>query len=434
MSERYKRLFALPKHLYADGSPLLIEAGALLKDSQTGRILAQIKFKSISPKIIKAVKISIGAFDISGVKLRGIDEYQYLDLSASRDSEFGQKNAVELPESITRSFSCECKSVVFYDGTTWESKGAEWKPLAQAQTLKEKLGALCEQYRRDTVDYADLVLTDDRDLWICTCGAINKKDEKCCHSCHVNKKILTDALDVKKLEENEAALKKAEAERKAEIERQELEKKKRAEEKKRQYIKIAKKITIISLPIVCVVVAFVIILNTIIIPNINYNNAVELMEDGKYSEAVVAFEAADGYEDSANMINECKDKLIKLLRKHTLACGYNNSFGLMDNGEVKATGNNNNDQCNVDSWKNIIQLAAGGSHTVGLKSDGTVVAVGNNSFGPCEVADWSDIIQIAAGGSHTVGLKSDKTVIALGRDDCGQCNVKGLLRRAIPIR
>lgn len=41
MGERYEKLFSLPQDLYALGSPLLIEAGNLLKDTQTGRVLGR---------------------------------------------------------------------------------------------------------------------------------------------------------------------------------------------------------------------------------------------------------------------------------------------------------------------------------------------------------------------------------------------------------
>jgi len=37
MSERYSKLFAFPENLYAAGSPVVIAAGALLKDNQTGK-------------------------------------------------------------------------------------------------------------------------------------------------------------------------------------------------------------------------------------------------------------------------------------------------------------------------------------------------------------------------------------------------------------
>ena len=47
-----------------------------------------------------------------------------------------------------------------------------------------------------------------------------------------------------------------------------------------------------------------------------------------------------------------------------------------------------------------------------LKKDGTVVAVGWNEDGQCNVSDWKDIVAISAGYDHTVGLKKDGTVVA----------------------
>ena len=59
MSERFERLFNLPNNLYLEGSPIIISAGSLLKDTTTGSIVAQIKFHSVSKKVIKAGTISV---------------------------------------------------------------------------------------------------------------------------------------------------------------------------------------------------------------------------------------------------------------------------------------------------------------------------------------------------------------------------------------
>ena len=61
----------------------------------------------------------------------------------------------------------------------------------------------------------------------------------------------------------------------------------------------------------------------------------------------------------------------------------------------------------VESWKDITQLAMGECHTVGLRADGTVVAAGQNYAGQCDVEDWKDIVYIAAGRTCTLGITAD---------------------------
>ena len=95
---------------------------------------------------------------------------------------------------------------------------------------------------------------------------------------------------------------------KAKVEADRLEKERQAEIARKEAERIAKrnkKIAIITAPIVCAIIAFIIILNTVIIPNGKYNDAIALMDAGKYSEAISAFEALDGYKDSVNKIEEC---------------------------------------------------------------------------------------------------------------------------------
>lgn len=101
-------------------------------------------------------------------------------------------------------------------------------------------------------------------------------------------------------------------EQKAEAERIEAER--LAEEKRIAEAKAKKKrktIIAIITSIICAIVAFVIILNTIIIPNGKYEDAIALMNSAKYSEAITAFEKLDGYKDSSEKIKESKYLLAK---------------------------------------------------------------------------------------------------------------------------
>jgi len=70
-----------------------------------------------------------------------------------------------------------------------------------------------------------------------------------------------------------------------------------------------KKIAMIATPIVCVFIAFLIVLNAVIIPTSKYNAAMKLYNDGKYTEAISAFEALDGYRDSTTQIDKCGSAL-----------------------------------------------------------------------------------------------------------------------------
>ena len=218
-----------------------------------------------------------------------------------------------------------------------------------------------------------------------------------------------------------------------------------------------KRILSIAISAVIAVVAFVLVLIKVIIPNSKYNAAVELMESGKYQDAIVAFEEMNGYKDSAKKIDECeyqkalsfyengeyknaaiafggvgdhKDARERsfalwndIAERQTIDCSGGHTVGLKSDGTVVAAGDNEDGQCNVSDWTDVVAIACNYRHTVGLKSDGTVVAAGNNNYGQCNVSDWTDVVAIACSGGHTVGLKSDGTVVAAGDNEDGQCDV-----------
>ena len=183
--ERYTSLYRLPENQYTAGSLVLLEAGALLKDSRTGAVLVQLKMRSVSAKPIRAVMVAVDAFDVSGAPLEGVAEYQYLDLSVPRDEPFGQHQAIVLPDANTRRASVRCTRVVFADGTSWEADpSAVWSPLPEPEPLEKALPTeLIRQYCRDTAACAAIQCAKFGDLWRCTCGALNASGERTCHAC-----------------------------------------------------------------------------------------------------------------------------------------------------------------------------------------------------------------------------------------------------------
>lgn len=207
------QLFKLPNKIYCVDSPVIIIAGALLKDNLSGEVLAQIKFKNISNKDIKAIKVAIDAYDVSGEQIEGVFEYQYLDLNESRDDEFGHKTAIHLPQNTTRSFNPRILGVFFHDNSSWfPDNEANWVTIQNQQKLEEFFqdNELKKQFELEIGISSLYCPLEFAGLWQCTCGAINQDDEASCHICKVELSALVEKLHDESLEIRKDARQKSE--------------------------------------------------------------------------------------------------------------------------------------------------------------------------------------------------------------------------------
>lgn len=75
---------------------------------------------------------------------------------------------------------------------------------------------------------------------------------------------------------------------------------------KKERARKAKKITLISIASIVAVAVLAVLTVNVFIPMTKYNAAKNLYKNGQFDEAIVAFEAMDGYKDSAEMIEQCK--------------------------------------------------------------------------------------------------------------------------------
>ena len=284
MSERYTRLFALEENLYSDGSLVVISAGALLKDNQTGAVLAQLKIRNIGGKTIKAAAVRITCFDTVGKPLEGTAEKEYLDLTAGRDEEFGQKSLVSLPDTSARSFSVAVTWVAFSDNTVWNASGEALSALPKPDSLSEVLGdeELVKQYRLKYGAGTKSFPRKHKDLWFCACGALNRADEEACHVCGQKlAAILPFDAEALKAEKDARLQREADERRRAE---------KEAKAAAAEKAKKSKKTVMIVTPIICVCIAFVILLTQVIIPKQKLNKAVSLIDAGEYDSAYALLE------------------------------------------------------------------------------------------------------------------------------------------------
>ena len=461
MADRFQKLFSLENNLYIENSPIIISAAALLKDSKSGNVVVQIKFKSVSNKNIKGVKISLSAYDVSGKEISGVNDYQYLDLNIPNGQSFGSSKAIVMPETTTRSFAIKAITVIFEDSSLWEIALPDFVAIPNAKLLSSELKneELIKQYKIETTKKANFIPNTFLNLWTCCCGEVNSEEH--CTKCVISKNDafskysvtdLTDAMNLRLDKEKEKQL---ELERQAEIEYI-------ANEKRKKKIKTT---IAIGMPIVTVLIAFIIVLNIIIIPNNQVSTGKQLMNSGNYNEA---YEVLIGTKTTSHNSEELKEtkyvlaqKLLEndehlkgqmmlvslrgykdsqnILRKYNYAnCNFLDS-DLFHNIALKSDGTvfankildkeDEKGQCNVDEWNDIIAISTSYAYTVGLKKDGTVVWAGTNKYGRCDVENWKDIVAVSTGSEHTVGLKSDGTVISTQitdpEEDSGETKIEG---------
>ena len=307
MGGRFETLYKLNDNLYKNGASIIVSGGVLLKDRETDNIVAQFKFQSISEYKIKALKISIKAYDVSDKILEGIEEYQYLDLNINNGEYFGSNKAIVMPDNVTRSIEIGKILVVFEGRDNSEICGAELLPLETPQSLESVLDGpgLIEQYQIETSTQGKYIPTAIQDLWLCTCGKVNNTNN--CTSCRVSKEKVFNAYNPVLLQEHlKVRLDAEEAERErqeriAEISLQEAEQQKR--KRRKQIMRITRVTVVVVILLSIIAFAWTKIIN----PSIQYSKAESYYEKGDYDNAIVIYKELGEYKDSVQKLASAID-------------------------------------------------------------------------------------------------------------------------------
>ena len=170
-----------------------------------------------------------------------------------------------------------------------------------------------EFFEKREKDYADccgkLENSDDiSELFMAASTLENMGDYKQSKEIRKQCKAKIERLEAERKAEKE----RFEAEQRAEIERLEAEQKAReAEEAERKRIENEKKRketnkkVAIACALFAVLAIMIIFVVNVVVPNVKYNKAIDLMENGEYTEAIVTFKELDGHKDSTDRITEC---------------------------------------------------------------------------------------------------------------------------------
>lgn len=310
MANRFQELFRLLPKLYSAGAPVMIEAGALQKDSATNRVLAQLKLRSLDPRRICACKVSVRAFEPNGTGLDGVPSFAYLDIDVGSGENFGTKTPIYLPDGNSRSMSVSVIETVFSDGSVWQAEPCEWHQIPVQEAVVEHFDdpELIKQYELRVGGDCPLIPTVQDGLFLCTCGTANLAGARECYNCRRKYADLEAALDLSTLIKEKDERLQRETEAREAVERAAAEKAESdriAAEIRRKKVKKAAAITV---PILIVIAVIITLMPGVIKPAIDnlsaYNDAKKLLADGSYDEAKLAFSELGDFLKAEEMVLE----------------------------------------------------------------------------------------------------------------------------------
>lgn len=378
MADRFQTLEKSKTILVSEGCPVGINAWAIVKDTRTDAVLAQLKLQNMGEERIKACKVAVKAFEINGDPLEGIESFSFLDLNVRQGDTFGSKIPIYLPYNTTRRIEPSITEIVFNDQSIWKSQDEEWKSLPEQKEIVFEDKELERQFQIETKESGKYEPTLFSGFYICTCGTVNLEGHACYH-CHNSydsiQSILLDIPGLERMKEerlteqafqkaianqrerdNPGALKQAEEafnelgsykdseERKQDCHDRILEldriEKEKEEERQKQLIQQAilrqknkkKRIIVGSLLAAVACIVFVVLLITVIIPRQalknKMNQALNMLNAGQYDEAYVLLEELG---DTEAIIQNKKERITALTNNGE----YDQAYVLM--GELGET-------------------------------------------------------------------------------------------------
>ena len=262
MSDRFQELYRIQPNLFIEGSPVLIEAGALLKDTVTDKVLALVKIKNLESKKVIACRVAIRAFGPDGTETEGLPDYLYVDIDAEIGQNFGAKIPVYLPDKTSRKMSVSVTQVVFADESVWNHEPGEWMEVPEQQYITDLFpdGEFKKQYSLEVGPECAFVPVIRNGLFQCTCGATNLATADRCYHCNRNYEelvakmdldYLADHIAIRQVEEKAAA--EAEEARRIAEEKAAEERRLAAEEKRKKQKKIVK-VSAIAVAVVAIAI------------------------------------------------------------------------------------------------------------------------------------------------------------------------------------
>ena len=136
----YSLLYSLPQALRYSNVPVSVEAGNLLRETETGRMAAQLRLKNGTGVPVTGAVVGVTLLGAGGERLGGFS-YSY-SAYAAPGAEFGQAELISLRDCPAVAFTVEFLRVSFADGHVWTPSGQP-VPIPAAPQQPERRGKRC---------------------------------------------------------------------------------------------------------------------------------------------------------------------------------------------------------------------------------------------------------------------------------------------------
>ena len=213
-------------------TPVVVKKASIFSTADKEECYLRCVFSSIAQEAISALLLDITCYDVWGTELNVERSIQILDLSASRNEEFGSDTKIHLSSKETRFVKLDLKRIRFIDGTIHECTG-EINKLASQKELGDFFDSddYVQQYIRETSQESVSMPMQYNAFWQCACGELNSNTESVCIKCGISKQKIFDATDKTFLSDRITDYRRHQEEQKqaAALERQRIEDEKREE-------------------------------------------------------------------------------------------------------------------------------------------------------------------------------------------------------------
>lgn len=293
----------------------MIAASALLLDTQTQHVFAQLKIQSVVSKPIDAVCVEVEGFDPAGSSVLCNERFWFRDLYARFSDQFGQKSPIRFKDDAVRSFTIHINSVVFTDGDIWNATELEqiMQLLPNEVPTIDVLGfELADQYTRECKKLSGKKPIDapaiHNTLVFCACGALYTDNESACPNCRIALNEYLGLLDKSFLHERLLAYKEEQRiEAEKAIEERRIKADKDAEEQRLANEMAAKKQKYLYKRLVIILPILIAVIGSLVFfisksKSWKYDLAEEKLSSGQYLNAIEIFISLGDYKDASELV------------------------------------------------------------------------------------------------------------------------------------